>query len=86
MYPWFPKILQCSLKLDSPGKIKLGLSSTKFINVLVADKLISEVSDTLTLDLPSGLTPISIVIGREAVDLKGFKVEILDGAAQVSNF
>lgn len=86
MYPWFPKILQCSLKLDSPGKIKLGLSSTKFINVLVADKLIPEVSDTLTLDLPSGLTPISIVIGREAVDLKGFKVEILDGAAQVSNF
>lgn len=86
MYPWFPKILQVRLKMDSPGKVKLGLSSAQFVNVVIADKSLPEVTETLILDLPSGVTPISFVVGREAIGLKNFRVEILDGAAQVSSF
>lgn len=86
MYPWFPKILQFGLKLDSPGKVKLGLSTVKAVNVVVNDKSLPEVTPELTLDLPAGVTPISIVIGREATGLAAYRVEILDGAAQVTTF
>jgi hypothetical protein len=86
MYPWFPKILQFALKLDSPGKVKLGLSTVKAVNVVVNDKSLPEVTPELTLDLPAGVTPISIVIGREATGLAAYRVEILDGAAQVTTF
>lgn len=86
MYPWFPKILQFGLKLDSPGKVKLGLSTVKAVNVVVNDKSLPEVTPKLTLDLPVGVTPISVVIGREATGLANFRVEILDGAAQVTTF
>lgn len=83
MYPWFPKILQFSLKLDSPGKVKLGLSSTKAVDVVVGDKVLKEVTPELTLDLPAGVHPVSMLIGKEAGDLANFRVEILDGAATV---
>jgi hypothetical protein len=35
MYPWFPKIVQFGLKLDSAGKVKLGFSTVKGIVVAV---------------------------------------------------
>lgn len=86
MYPWFPKIVQFSLKMDTPGKMKLGLSSVKAVNVAVGDKLVQEVAPELTLDLPAGTTPVTLVIGRDAGELASFRVEILDGAAQVVGF
>ena len=82
MYPWFPKIAQFSLKMEAAGKVKLGLSAVKAVNVVVGDKSLPEVTPELTLDLPAGITPISIVVGREAADISQLRVEILDGAAQ----
>jgi hypothetical protein len=73
MYPWFPKILQFSLKMDSPGKVKLGLSSAKSINLVVGETALHEVTPEMTLDLPAG-------------DLAAFRIEILEGAAQVTGF
>jgi len=83
MYPWFPKIAQFTLKLDSPGKVKLGLSSIQAVDVVVGDKHLKEVTPELTLDLPAGSHPVSVLIGRDAGDLAGFRVEILDGAVTV---
>ena len=85
MYPWFPKIAQFTLKLDSPGKVKLGLSSTKAVEVEVGEAALKEVTPELVLDLPAGSHPVTLVIGRDAGDLAGFHVEILEGAAQVAN-
>jgi putative heme-binding domain-containing protein len=85
MYPWFPKIAQFTLKLDSPGKVKLGLSSTKAVDVVVGDAALKKVTPELVLDLPAGSHPVTLVIGRDAGDLAGFHVEILEGAAQVAN-
>jgi putative heme-binding domain-containing protein len=83
MYPWFPKITQFMLKLDSPGKVKLGLSSTKGVDVVVGDQHLKEITPELTLDLPAGTHPVSILIGRDAGDVATFRVEILDGAVTV---
>jgi len=83
MYPWFPKIAQFTLKLESAGKVKLGLSSTKSVDVVVGDQHLKEVTPELTLDLPAGTHPVSIVIGKAATDITNFRVEILDGAVQV---
>lgn len=83
MYPWFPKIAQFTLKLDSPGKVKLGLSSTKAVEVVVDDHVVKELTPELTLDLAAGVHPVSVVIGKDAGDLSGFRVEILDGAVTV---
>ena len=80
MYPWFPKIIQFSLKLDSPGKVKLGLSSTKAVEVVVGDATVKEIAPEITLDLPAGTHPVSVVIGKDAGDLAAFRVEVLDGA------
>ncbi|HEY1081903.1 MAG TPA: PVC-type heme-binding CxxCH protein [Prosthecobacter sp.] len=81
MYPWFPKIAQFTLKLDSPGKVKLALSSIKAVEVVVGDQVVKELTPELTLDLPAGTHPVSIVIGKAAGELAGFRVEVLDGAA-----
>jgi putative heme-binding domain-containing protein len=83
MYSWFPKIAQFSLKMDAPGKVKLGLSSTKAITMVVGGEALHETTPEITLDLPAGITPISAVISRDAKDITSFRVELLDGAAQV---
>ena len=83
MYSWFPKIAQFSLKMDAPGKVKLGLSSTKAITIVVGGEALHETTPEITLDLPAGITPISAVISRDAKDISSFRVEILDGAVQV---
>jgi putative heme-binding domain-containing protein len=85
MYPWYPKIAQFTLKLDSPGKVKLALSSTKAVEVVVGNAVLREVTPELVLDLPAGTHPVTVVIGRNAGDLTGFQVEIVEGAAQVVN-
>jgi putative heme-binding domain-containing protein len=82
MYPWFPKIARFSLKLATPGKVKLGLNAVKNVNVVVGDKAIPELTPELTLDLPAGITPVSIIISREATDMQSLRVELLEGAAQ----
>lgn len=84
MYPWFPKIIQCDLQMDAAGKVKLKLSASKNVVVAVGEKVIQEVGDELTLDLPAGRSVVSFVVTRDAGDLKDFSVEILDGAAKVA--
>jgi hypothetical protein len=69
--------------MDAPGKVKLGLSSTKAITMVVGGEALHETTPEITLDLPAGITPISAVISRDAKDITSFRVEILDGAAQV---
>jgi hypothetical protein len=82
MYPWFPKIAKFALKLEAPGKVKLGLNAVKNVNVVVGDKALPETTSELTLDLPAGVTPVSIVISKEATDMQNLRVELLEGAAQ----
>lgn len=83
MYPWFPKIAQFGLKLDGAGKVKLGLNETKGVIVVVGEKIFQTPEATLELDLPAGRTPVSVLATKDAGDLKGVRVEILEGAAQI---
>ncbi len=83
MYPWFPRIAQCDLELAAAGKVKLKLSATKGIVIAAGDKVIQDVTEDLTLDLPAGKTTVSFVITRDAGELPGFKVELVEGAAKV---
>ena len=83
MYPWFPKIAQCDLQMDAAGKVKLKLSTVKGIVVCVDDKEIKELTEELTLDLSTGKHVISVLVTRDAGEVKDLRVEILDGTAKV---
>jgi hypothetical protein len=83
MYPYFPRIAQCDLEMPAAGKVKLKLSASKGVYVAVNDAMVPEVTDELTLDLPAGKSVVSFVISRDAGELPGFRVEILDGPAKV---
>jgi len=83
MYPWFPRIAQCDLEMLEAGKVKLKLSTAKGVLVAVGPSMLNEVTEELTLDLPAGKTTISFVVTKDAGELPGFRVEILDGNAKV---
>lgn len=83
MYPWFPKIGQFGLKLVSDGKVKLGFSTTKGIVVVVDGEEIKDLKPELDLPLKAGSHLVTVLVTREAADLKGLRVELLDGAAVV---
>ena len=83
MYPWFPKIVQFGLKLDSAGKVKLGFSTVKGIVVAVDDAELKELLAEQELELSPGIHRISVLVTRDAGDLASLRVEILDGAAVV---
>ncbi|MBE2286341.1 MAG: HEAT repeat domain-containing protein [Prosthecobacter sp.] len=83
MYPWFPKIVQFGLKLDSAGKVKLGFSAVKGIVVAVDGTELKELAPQQDLELTAGTHRISVLITRDSGDLAAFRVEILDGAAVV---
>ena len=81
MYPWFPKIAQFTLKLDAPGKVTLGFSRVAGVLVAVGDEKINNMAEKVTLDLPAGRHPCSVLVEREAGDAGSIRVELLDGAA-----
>jgi putative heme-binding domain-containing protein len=81
MYPWFPKIAQFGLKLTSDGKVKLGLSETKGVIVVVDNEEVKDLKTEVTLDLKAGSHLVTVVITRDAGDLKNFRAELLEGAA-----
>jgi hypothetical protein len=83
MYPWFPRIARFGLKLPGAGRVRLGLSSVEAVTVVVGDRILPKTEAELELELPAGVTPISVVIGRDAKGLEGFSVELLQGAAEV---
>jgi hypothetical protein len=83
MYPWFPKIVQFALKLDSAGKVKLGLNAAKGLVVAVDATELKEITPELTLDLAAGTHRISVLVTRDAGEIGALRVEILDGAATV---
>ena len=81
MYPWFPKIAQFGLKLTSDGKVKLGISETKGVIVVVDNEEVKDLKNEVTLDLKAGSHLVTVVITRDAGDLKNFRAEMLEGAA-----
>jgi hypothetical protein len=81
MYPWFPRIAQFGLKLTADGKIKLGLSETKGVVVVVDQNELKELKPELELDLKAGGHRVTVLVTRDAGELKTFRVELLDGAA-----
>jgi len=81
MYPWFPRIAQFGLKLTADGKIKLGLSETKGVVVVVDQNELKELKPDLELDLKAGSHRVTVLVTRDAGELKTFRVELLDGAA-----
>lgn len=81
MYPWFPKIVQFGLKLDSAGKVKLGFSTVKGIVVAVDGTELKELNAEQTLDLAAGTHRVSVLVTRDAGEMAAFRVEILDGTA-----
>ncbi len=81
MYPWFPKIAQFGLKLTSDGKVKLGFSEVKNIIVVVDNEEIKDLKPETTLELKAGSHLVTVVITRDAGDLKAYRVELLEGAA-----
>jgi hypothetical protein len=83
MYPWFPKIAQFGLKLDSAGKVKLGLNETKGVIVVVGEKILMTPESTLELDLPAGRTSVSVLATKDAGELKNLRVEVIEGAVQI---
>lgn len=85
MYPWFAKIAQFGLKLEAAGKVKLGLSETKGVIVVVNDTQVQELKPTLELDLKAGSHLVSLLFTRDNAPLQdqSYRVEILEGAAVV---
>ncbi len=81
MYPWFPKIGQFGLKLASDGKVKLGLTETKGVIVVVDNEEVKDLKPQLDLDLKAGSHIVTVVITKEATELKTYRVELLEGAA-----
>jgi hypothetical protein len=81
MYPWFPKIVQFGLKLESAGKVKLGFSTVKGIVVAVDGTELKELNPEQTLDLAPGTHRVSVLVTRDAGEIAALRVEILDGAA-----
>ena len=78
-----PKIVQFALKLDSAGKVKLGLSTAKGLIVAVDGAELKEITPELTLDLAAGTHRISLLVTRDAGEVSSLRVELLDGAAVV---
>ena len=85
MYPWFPKIARFGLKLEAAGKVKLGLSETKGVVMVVNDAQVQELKPEMELDLKAGSNLISLLITRDNPTLQeqSIRVEILEGAAVV---
>ncbi len=83
MYPWFPKIAQFGLKLTTDGKVKLGINETKGVIVTVDNEEIKDLKLTIPLDLKAGSHLVTVVVTRDAGDLKALRVELLEGAAMV---
>ncbi len=83
MYPWFPKIARFGLKMDSPGKVKLGFNTIENLVVVVDDQEIKELTNPLELTLTPGAHDVSVLITRPAAALKSLRVEVLEGAAQI---
>lgn len=83
MYPWFPKIVQADLQLDTDGTITLGLPAIKGVILVVDDKKYDELTPEMKLNLKAGKHVVSLLVTREAGDVKDLRVEILDGAASV---
>ncbi len=81
MYPWFPKIVQFGIKLDSAGKVKLGFSTVKGIVVAVDGVELKELLTQQELELSAGTHRVSVLVTRDAGEVAGLRVEILDGAA-----
>jgi len=83
MYPWFPKIAQFGLRLDSGGKITLGFNTVKGLVVAVDGAELKELHERQELDLAAGTHRISVLVTRDAGELARLRVEILGGAAVV---
>ncbi len=81
MYPWFPRIAQFGLKLNADGKVKLGLNETKGVIVVVDKEEVKDLKPETALDLKAGSHLVTVVVTRDAGDLKALRVELLDGAA-----
>ncbi|MBL9143756.1 MAG: hypothetical protein JNM99_08745 [Verrucomicrobiaceae bacterium] len=83
MYPWFPKIGQFGLKLAGDGKVKLGLNETKGVIVVLDGEEVRDLKPQFELNLKAGSHLVSVVVTRDAGELKALRVEILEGAAVV---
>ena len=81
MYPWFPKIAQFGLKLTTDGKVKLRLNEIKGVIVVVDKEEIKDLKADLPLDLKAGSHLVTVLVTRDAADLKALRVELLEGAA-----
>jgi putative heme-binding domain-containing protein len=81
MYPWFPKMAQFGIKLASDGPVKLGLSATKGVLVVVDGEQLKEVTPELALNLKAGSHLVTLVITRDADPLAAIRTELLEGAA-----
>jgi hypothetical protein len=81
--PLHPRIARFQLRLAAAGQVKLALSTVKGVVIVVGDRQIQELEQELALDLPAGSTWISTLVTREAADLDGFSVEIVEGAGEV---
>ncbi|MDB6118286.1 MAG: dehydrogenase, partial [Verrucomicrobiaceae bacterium] len=81
MYPWFPKIAQLGLKLTADGKVKLAINETKGVIVVVDNEEVKDLKAAFDLDLKAGSHLVTVLVTREAGDLQGLRVELVDGAA-----
>ncbi|MEY4483900.1 MAG: hypothetical protein RL693_1352, partial [Verrucomicrobiota bacterium] len=78
MYPWFPKIAQADLQLETDGVITLGLPAAKGVIMVIDDKKYEELTPEMKIPLKAGKHVISLLVTREAGDVKDLRVEILD--------
>lgn len=83
MYPWFPKIVQADLQLDTDGTITLGLPAEKGIILIIDEQKYEELTPEMKFPLKAGKHVVTLLVTRQSGDVKELKVEILDGAASV---
>jgi putative heme-binding domain-containing protein len=84
MYPWHPRILQFRLNQPASGTVRLGLSQVEGIVMVAGETILQELSPEMELELPAGVTAVSLLVTRPVIDLERLSVEILEGAAEVA--
>lgn len=80
MYPWFPKIARFGLTLASAGKVKLGLSETRGLILVVDGRILQNPGAETELELGPGAHAVSVLATKDVGDLKTLRVEVLEGA------
>jgi putative heme-binding domain-containing protein len=62
LHPWYPYIAQFEIEVVTPGPIHIAIENPQGIIAAVGERLIDDIAELATLELPQGRHPITLVI------------------------